>query len=138
MNFSYISLQVLRDLRHDNVNSFLGCVQRPSPSQGLAVLTDYAARGSLRQLFKSLRKYHTSFKRALFSISSSYNVRIDSRDILCHSDITLDDMFTSSLVMDILRGLIYLQESSRIGFHGNLKVSFYVVSKYAFKVRILN
>ena len=63
MNLS-ISLQVLRDLRHDNVNSFLGCVQRPSPSQGLALLTDYAARGSLRYVvtYLSHKNYHTNLR----------------------------------------------------------------------------
>ena len=37
-----------------------------------------------------------------------------------NEEITLDSMFNASLIFDIIRGMIYLHDSS-IGFHGNLK-----------------
>ena len=38
-------LQMLRDLRHENVNSFVGACVEPG---SVCVITEYCARGSLR------------------------------------------------------------------------------------------
>lgn len=37
-------MRVLRDLRHDNVNSFIGAVIKPT---SIILVTDYCSKGSL-------------------------------------------------------------------------------------------
>ncbi|XP_065215329.1 guanylate cyclase 32E [Planococcus citri] len=81
-------LKVMRDLRHDNLNGFIGaCTDPPN----ICIVTEYCARGSLK-------------------------------DILENEEVKLDNMFISSLVADILRGILYLHESP-VHCHGNLKPS---------------
>ena len=41
----YWLMQMLRDLRHENVNSFVGACVEPG---SVCVITEYCARGSLR------------------------------------------------------------------------------------------
>ncbi|KAG5320428.1 GCY3E cyclase, partial [Pseudoatta argentina] len=78
-------LKVMRDIRHDNLNSFIGaCIEPPN----ICVIVEYCARGSLK-------------------------------DILENEDLHLDNMVISSLVGDIIRGMIYLHESV-IKYHGSL------------------
>ena len=43
-------------------------------------------------------------------------------NILTNNDVKLDEMFISSLIFDILRGMIFLHDSE-IGIHGNLRTS---------------
>ncbi|CAG7826833.1 unnamed protein product, partial [Allacma fusca] len=50
-----------------------------------------------------------------------YCSRGSIKDILDNGDLKLDDMFVSSLMGDLLRGLSYLHDSSQFRFHGNLK-----------------
>ncbi|ODN00531.1 Speract receptor [Orchesella cincta] len=50
-----------------------------------------------------------------------YCSRGSIKDILENGDLKLDDMFVSSLVGDLLRGLSYLHDSSPFRYHGNLK-----------------
>ncbi|CAK1552126.1 unnamed protein product [Leptosia nina] len=86
-------MRLLRDLRHDNLNSFIGAVVEPSR---VLLLTDYCAKGSLY-------------------------------DIIENEDIKLDKMFISSLVHDLIKGMIFIH-TSPLMFHGNLKSSNCVVT----------
>ncbi|KAF6204393.1 hypothetical protein GE061_002734 [Apolygus lucorum] len=81
-------MKLIKDLRHDNLNAFVGATVDPP---NICIVTDYCTRGSLK-------------------------------DILENEDVKLDNMFIASLIGDILRGLIYLHDSS-LRFHGNLKSS---------------
>ncbi|XP_018338733.1 PREDICTED: guanylate cyclase 32E-like [Trachymyrmex septentrionalis] len=81
-------LKMMRDIRHDNLNSFIGaCIEPPN----ICVIVEYCARGSLK-------------------------------DILENQDLNLDNMVISSLIGDIIRGMIYLHESV-IKYHGSLSPS---------------
>ncbi|XP_045491342.1 receptor-type guanylate cyclase Gyc76C-like isoform X1 [Colias croceus] len=86
-------MRLLRDLRHDNLNSFIGAVVEPLR---VLLITDYCAKGSLY-------------------------------DIIENEDIKLDNMFISSLVHDLIKGMIFIHTSPLI-FHGNLKSSNCVVT----------
>lgn len=79
-------LKQMRDLRHDNIISFIGASVE---TNSVAILTSYCARGSLY-------------------------------DVLNNEDLYLDHMFVSSLISDIVKGLIYLHDSDIVS-HGNLR-----------------
>ncbi|XP_046734564.1 guanylate cyclase 32E-like [Diprion similis] len=55
-------------------------------------------------------------------IVTGYCARGSLRDLLQNDDLRLDPMFASSLVADLLRGMIYLHDSDIIS-HGNLRSS---------------
>ncbi|XP_060091325.1 retinal guanylyl cyclase 2-like [Heteronotia binoei] len=78
-------LRKMKDLRHENVNPFLGLL---SDSSFSALLMEFCSRGSLE-------------------------------DLLQNTDIKLDWMFKSSLLMDLIKGMKYLHH--RDIFHGRLK-----------------
>ncbi|XP_026742826.1 receptor-type guanylate cyclase Gyc76C-like isoform X2 [Trichoplusia ni] len=86
-------MRLLRELRHDNLNSFIGAVVEPLR---VLILTDYCAKGSLY-------------------------------DIIENEDIKLDKMFISSLIHDLIKGMMFIHTSPLI-FHGNLKSSNCVVT----------
>ncbi|XP_050428975.1 receptor-type guanylate cyclase Gyc76C-like isoform X2 [Adelges cooleyi] len=86
-------MRLLRDLRHSNVNSFIGATIE---STRILIITDYCAKGSLY-------------------------------DIVENEDIKLDKMFITSLVHDLIRGMIFIHNSP-LGCHGNLKSSNCVVT----------
>ena len=68
-------MKLMRELRHDNVNSFIGaCVDMPDPSDQstITLITEYCAKGALN-------------------------------DILENRDIKLDAMFLSSLIHDLIK-----------------------------------
>ncbi|XP_006811765.2 guanylate cyclase 32E [Saccoglossus kowalevskii] len=92
--------KALRDLKHDNINPFVGaCVDPPN----IAIVSEYCSRGSLQ-------------------------------DILENDEINLDNMFRAALVGDILKGMIYIHNSS-FKSHGNLKSSNCVVdSRWVLKI----
>nr|XP_022903996.1 guanylate cyclase 32E-like [Onthophagus taurus] len=56
------------------------------------------------------------------AILTTYCARGSLEDVLLNDDLHLDNMFVSSLVTDILKGLIYLHDSEIIS-HGNLRSS---------------
>ncbi|XP_008543533.1 receptor-type guanylate cyclase Gyc76C [Microplitis demolitor] len=87
-------MRVLREIRHGNLNSFIGACVEPTR---ILLITDYCAKGSLY-------------------------------DIIENEDIKLDDMFIASLVHDLIKGMLYIHESSVLVCHGNLKSSNCVVT----------
>ncbi|XP_070580962.1 guanylate cyclase 32E-like [Ptychodera flava] len=93
-------LKAVRDLRHDNINPFIGaCVDHPH----ICIINEYCPRGSLQ-------------------------------DILENDEIKLDNMFTASLISDIIKGMLYLH-NSEIKYHGNLRSSNCVVdSRWVVKI----
>ncbi|XP_044758334.1 guanylate cyclase 32E-like isoform X2 [Coccinella septempunctata] len=56
------------------------------------------------------------------AIFTAYCARGSLEDVLANEDMRLDNMFISSLVTDILKGMIYLHDSEIIS-HGNLRPS---------------
>lgn len=56
------------------------------------------------------------------AILTSYCARGSLEDVLANEDLFLDHMFISSLVSDILKGIIYLHDSDIVS-HGNLRSS---------------
>ncbi|GAB1861123.1 Guanylate cyclase [Camponotus japonicus] len=87
-------MRVLREIRHGNLNSFIGACVEP---MRILLITDYCAKGSLY-------------------------------DIIENEDIKLDDMFIASLIHDLIKGMLYIHESSVLVCHGNLKSSNCVVT----------
>ena len=68
-------MKLMRELRHDNVNSFIGaCVEMSADLHAITLITEYCAKGALN-------------------------------DILENMDIKLDLMFISSLVHDLIKVL---------------------------------
>lgn len=55
-------------------------------------------------------------------IVTPYCARGSLSDVLANRDVHLDHMFASSLIADLLRGLIYLHDSDIVS-HGNLRSS---------------
>ncbi|KAJ1526714.1 hypothetical protein ONE63_008294 [Megalurothrips usitatus] len=55
-------------------------------------------------------------------ILTAYCARGSLEDVLANDDLHLDNMFVSSLVADILKGMIYLHDSDIVS-HGNLRSS---------------
>ncbi|KAK0094945.1 hypothetical protein PV326_009569 [Microctonus aethiopoides] len=87
-------MRVLREIRHGNLNSFIGACVEP---MRILLITDYCAKGSLY-------------------------------DIIENEDIKLDNMFIASLVHDLIKGMLYIHDSSVLVCHGNLKSSNCVVT----------
>ena len=78
-------MKLMRELRHDNVNSFIGaCVDMPDPTDQstITLITEYCAKGALN-------------------------------DILENRDIKLDAMFMSSLIHDLIKVIKHCAFHSR-------------------------
>ncbi|CAI2357546.1 unnamed protein product [Caenorhabditis sp. 36 PRJEB53466] len=67
----------------------------------------------------------------------SYGPRKSLMDLLRNEDLRLDRMFRVSFVDDILKGLQFLHDDSKIGYHGNLKSSNCIVDAY-WRVKLSN
>lgn len=90
-------MKLMRELRHDNINSFIGaCVEMTTDMHSITLITDYCAKGGLN-------------------------------DILENRDIKLDPMFLSSLIHDLIKGMLFLHNSDLYS-HGNLRSSNCVVT----------
>lgn len=63
-----------------------------------------------------------SIDHGAVAILTTYFARGSLEDVLANEDLHLDHMFISSLVSDILKGMIYLHDSDIIS-HGNLRSS---------------
>lgn len=75
-------MKLMRDLRHDNVNSFIGaCVEMSADLHSITLITEYCAKGALN-------------------------------DILENMDIKLDPMFISSLIHDLIKVINRLSDVS--------------------------
>lgn len=58
---------------------------------------------------------------SIYIITQNY-ARGSLENILKNNEVKLDEMFMSSLIFDILRGMIYLHDSEIVA-HGNLRTS---------------
>lgn len=63
-----------------------------------------------------------SIDHGAITIFTTYCARGSLEDVLTNTDLKLDYVFISSLVSDILKGMIYLHDSDIIS-HGNLRSS---------------
>ncbi|KAI4457102.1 guanylyl cyclase [Holotrichia oblita] len=86
---------------------------------------------SIRKELKQIREVRhenlipfigASVEHGNVAILTAYCARGSLEDVLMNDDLHLDNMFVSSLVSDILKGLIYLHDSDIIS-HGNFKSS---------------
>ncbi|CAF4436647.1 unnamed protein product, partial [Rotaria sp. Silwood2] len=101
-------LRQLKDLRHENLNTFLGLfIDQNAP----ALVFEYGDRGSLETYF---------FFCFVSHIQSSISKLMFFKDILKKEEIKLDWNFKWSMLNDLVRGMRYLSNSS-IRCHGNLK-----------------
>ncbi|CAO4383407.1 unnamed protein product [Caenorhabditis nigoni] len=66
-----------------------------------------------------------------------YGPRKSLMDLLRNDDLRLDRMFRVSFVEDVVKGLQFLHENSKIGYHGNLKSSNCVVDAY-WRIKLSN
>lgn len=72
----------------------------------------------------------------IFTIHS-YGPRKSLMDLLRNDDLRLDRMFKVSFVEDVVKGLQFLHEGSKIGYHGNLKSSNCIVDAY-WRIKLSN
>ncbi|CAD7079002.1 unnamed protein product [Hermetia illucens] len=86
---------------------------------------------SIRKELKQMREVQhenlvgfvgASIDHGAVAILTTYFARGSLEDVLANEDLHLDHMFISSLVSDILKGMIYLHDSDIIS-HGNLRSS---------------
>ncbi|CAD6189202.1 unnamed protein product [Caenorhabditis auriculariae] len=66
-----------------------------------------------------------------------YGPRKSLSDLLRNEDLRLDKIFKVSFVEDVSKGIHYLHEKSRIGYHGNLKSTNCVVDAY-WRIKLSN
>ena len=77
-------MKLMRELRHDNVNSFIGACVDMSPDQHMITLiTEYCAKGALN-------------------------------DILENMDIKLEPLFIHSMIHDLIKGMLFLHNSDMV------------------------
>lgn len=69
-----------------------------------------------------------SIENSNIYILTQYYARGSLQDVLANQDMKLDDMFISSLIFDIIKGMIFLHDSEIVS-HGNLHVCNCLVDK---------
>ncbi|CAI5455329.1 unnamed protein product [Caenorhabditis angaria] len=72
----------------------------------------------------------------IFTIHA-YGPRKSLNDLLRNNDLRLDRMFRVSFIEDITKGLTFLHDGSKIGYHGNLKSTNCVVDAY-WRIKLSN
>jgi serine/threonine protein kinase len=96
-------MKLMRELRHDNVNSFIGaCVEMSADFHSITLITEYCAKGALN-------------------------------DILENMDIKLDPMFISSFVHDLMKGMVYLHSTDLISHGNLRSSNIVVTSRWTLK-----
>ena len=80
----------MRELRHDNLNSFIGAIIE---APNISVLFVYCARGNLEVCVTNTT--------AKYSINKVQNSML--QDVIKNKDLDLDNMFVASLVADLLK-----------------------------------
>lgn len=81
----------MRDLRHENLNGFIGaCTDPPN----ICIVTEYCNRGSLKVLW---------IDGIVNDWLDLWEMSLLFQDILENEDVKLDNMFIASLVADIIR-----------------------------------
>merc|ERR1719283_844782 len=74
-------MKLMRELRNDNINSFIGACVEMSPDQhSITLITEYCEKGALS-------------------------------DILENIDVKLDQMFINSFISDLIEGMSFLHNS---------------------------
>ncbi|EGT44749.1 hypothetical protein CAEBREN_05486 [Caenorhabditis brenneri] len=66
-----------------------------------------------------------------------YGPRKSLMDLLRNEELRLDRMFKVSFIEDIIKGLQFLHENSKIGYHGNMKSSNCIVDAY-WRIKLSN
>lgn len=100
----------MRDLRHENLNGFIGaCTDPPN----ICIVTEYCNRGSLKVSSTVDRVVFINIIVRIVLCSDGISCEFfffffDFQDILENEDVKLDNMFVASLVADIIR-VIYRQ-----------------------------
>lgn len=97
---------------HENIATFYGvCI---SPME-MVLVTQYCIKGSLEV------SKHISVQFFLYTTTTLIDRFF--QEIFLFEPVHLDETFMASLVMDIVKGMLYLHKTSHIGIHGNLKSS---------------
>ncbi|KAL0272544.1 UNVERIFIED_CONTAM: hypothetical protein PYX00_005475 [Menopon gallinae] len=119
-------MRLLRDLRHDNINSFIGaCVE----SFRVLIVTDYCAKGSLYDIVENEDiKLDIMFKASLVHDLVKAMIFIHSSALVCHGNLKSSNcVVTSRWVLQVtdfgLHELRQCAENDSIGEHqyyGNL------------------
>ena len=109
----------MRELRHDNVNSFIGaCVDMTPDLHSITLITEYCAKGALNDILENM-----DIKLDPMFISSLIHDLIKVRlPYVCLISMQKDD-----LILIHLQGMIYLHNSD-LCLHGNLRSSNCVVT----------
>lgn len=106
-------MRLLRELRHDNINSFIGACVEP---MRILLVTDYCAKGSL------------------YDIVENEDIKLDDlfiaslvHDLVKVSLFGAEKLGKANLPINFPQAMIYIH-SSALNYHGNLKSSNCVVT----------